>query len=77
MTKEIKTYYLVNKDGKHSAVELLHYIDNLVNAEKEMMIELGLSIHDIKTRTSGHPSWTKTDSLKKYDGRNALTDGEF
>ena len=28
MTKEITTYYLINKDGKHSAVELLHYIDN-------------------------------------------------
>ena len=76
MTKEITTYYLINKDGKHSAVELLHYIDNARNAERDMMLEIGLSNKDIKTRTSGRPSWTKTNSLKKFDGRNALTDGE-
>lgn len=77
MAREVKTYYLVNKNGKHSVVELLHYVENMFGAEDAMKLELGLSNEDIKVRTSGSPAWTKTYAVTVFDGRKVHFDDKF
>lgn len=71
MASEMKTYYLVNRNGKDVAIELIHYSNNKYAAEKAMMSAYGMSRNDIKLESGGTPIWARTNPCTTFDGRNA------
>lgn len=40
MASEMSTFYLINRNGKNVAIELLHYVNNKYAAKKAMMAGL-------------------------------------
>ena len=71
MASEMKTYYLINRNGTKVAIELLHCVNNKYAAKKAMMAAYGLKERDIALESGGSPIWAKTNACSQFDGRNA------
>ena len=71
MSNEVKTYYLINRNGKSVAIELLHYSYNKYAAVNAMKSAYGLNDCDIKLESGGSPIWAKTNACSIFDGRGA------
>ena len=67
----MSTFYLINRNGKNVAIELLHYVNNKCAAEKAMMSAYGLSESDLILESTGNPIWARTNACAIFDGRNA------
>ncbi len=71
MANEMTTYYLINKNGKKVAIQLLHCTNNKYAAKKAMMAAYGLRDSDISLESGGSPIWARTNPCTQFDGRNA------
>lgn len=71
MPNEMSTFYLINRNGRNVAIELLHYVNNKYAAERAMMSAYGLSKSDIQLESGGNPIWARTNACSTFDGRNA------
>lgn len=75
MPQEMHSYYLLFRNNRYVAIDLIHYENNKWAAYQAMMAAFGLSKSDIKSESggsaSGGPSWAKTNPCQVFDGRNA------